>query len=359
MKRKLTGLFITATALFSTIESNAQTCPPPQPSGICNRACWTARAPTCTISYMSAPNRAIIHHTAVAGHWNTTSLETSKPSLRSIQNYHIDNNGWCDVGYNFLLDKFGNIFEARYNSISSNTRGIINNKCATESYQFTIMGYMHTPYNHNPDANLRGRLYDVIAWKMPSGWTPYGSDAPCGTTVGRVDGHRKVYATACPGDVFFNTYLTTTYTGGDVRNGIASRRTCAIIIDNPSATVVGTWATGTTSVDRYGADFRWRSKGNGASYLQFTPNIVTAGNYQVYAWHAQGSNRATDARHLITYNGGSTTVNVNQQINGGKWNLLGTYNFAAGTAGNIRIHDGHADSTKIVVADAVRFVKVP
>jgi endoglucanase len=97
----------------------------------------------------------------------------------------------------------------------------------------------------------------------------------------------------------------------------------------------------------------------GGSYGTFTPNITKAGNYQVYAWHAQGSNRATDAKHVITYNGGSVTVDVNQQINGGKWNFLGTYNFAAGTTGYVRIHDAHVDSTKIVVADAVRFVYVP
>lgn len=359
MKSKLITGLGAAAALLTSFDSIAQTCQAPQPANICNRSCWVARAPTCTITYMTSVNRAIIHHTAVATHWNTTTLDTSKPSLRSIQNYHIDNNGWCDIGYHFVLDKFGNIFEGRHNSMTSLTRGIINASCVTDSFNFTIMGYMHTPYNHNPDANLRGRLYDLIAWKMPAGWTPYGSDAPCGTTVGRVDGHRKVYATACPGDVFYNTYLTTNYTGGDVRNGIASRRTCAIIIDNPSATVVGTWATGTTSTDRYGADFRWRSKGTGASYVQYTPNIGTPGNYQVYAWHAQGSNRATDAKHLISYNGGSTTVNVNQQINGGQWNLLGTFNFATGTSGYVRIHDGHVDTTKVVVADAVRFVKVP
>jgi hypothetical protein len=351
----LTGSVLALTAL----DAAAQTCPAPQPSGICNRACWAARAPNCTITTMSTLNRVILHHTAVATHWNTTSIDTSKPSVRSIQNYHMDNNGWCDIGYHFVIDKFGNIFEGRYNSMTQLTRGIIHADCVTDNFNFTLMGYCHTPYNNDPSATCRGRIYDLIAWRMPAGWSPYGSDVPCTTTVGKVAGHRNVSATACPGDIFYNNYITANYSGGDARNGIAARRTCAIILDNPSATFVGTWATGTTSTDRYGADFRWRSHGTGASYGTFTPNIVTAGNYQVWEWHPQGTNRATDAKHTVNHAGGSTLVNVNQQINGGKWNLLGTFNFAAGTSGNVRIADNHSDSTKVVTADAIRFVYVP
>jgi hypothetical protein len=133
-----------------------------------------------------------------------------------------------------------------------------------------------------------------------------------------------------------------------------------IIIDNSAATVTGTWSTGTSSTDKYGADYRYKSGvAGGPNSLKFTPNISTAGNYQVYEWHSQGSNRPTDAKHVITYNGGTTTLNVNQQINGGGWRLLGTFNFAAGTAGNIRITDGHADTTKVVMADGIKLVKVP
>src|SRR5688572_29380935 len=136
MKLKLVTCLGAAATLFTTFDSIAQTCQAPQPANICNRSCWTARAPTCAITYMTSVNRAIIHHTAVATHWNTTSLDTSKPSLRSIQNYHIDNNGWCDTGYHFLLDKFGNIFEGRHNSLTSMTRGIINASCVTDSFNF-------------------------------------------------------------------------------------------------------------------------------------------------------------------------------------------------------------------------------
>jgi hypothetical protein len=132
-----------------------------------------------------------------------------------------------------------------------------------------------------------------------------------------------------------------------------------IVIDNPAATVVGSWSTGTSAVDRFGADYRYKSGGGGSSYLQYTPNVATAGTYQIFEWHSQGSNLSTNARYEITYNGGVQTVAVNQQANGGRWNLLGTFNLASGTAGFVRITDGHSDTAQVVIADGIKFVYSP
>ncbi len=131
-----------------------------------------------------------------------------------------------------------------------------------------------------------------------------------------------------------------------------------IIIDNPQATVVGTWSTGTSAVDKYGTDYRYKSGAGGANYLQYTPGIPTSGHWQVFEWHSQGSNRTTNGRYTITYNGGSTTVQVNQQAGGGAWNLLGTFNFVAGQ-GDVKITDGHTDTAQVVIADAIKFVYSP
>lgn len=146
--------------------------------------------------------------------------------------------------------------------------------------------------------------------------------------------------------------------GGSSTNSLQASGTTTfeIVIDNPSATVVGTWSSGTGSADKFGSDYRFKNGGTGAAYLQYTPNITTPGNYDIYEWHPQGANRTVAAPFTITYNGGSTTVTLNQQINGGKWNLLGTFNLASGTVGNVRISDNFADSANVVMADAVKFV---
>ena len=130
-----------------------------------------------------------------------------------------------------------------------------------------------------------------------------------------------------------------------------------LIIDNTNAAVIGTnWSTGTSSVDKYGPDYRFDSQGTGANYLQYIPLIPEKGPYQVYAWYPQGSNRTTNAPYVIDYNGGTQTVFVNQQTNGGQWNLLGKYIFTAGTSGDVKITDGFPDAGKVVMADAVKFV---
>ncbi|MDB6029280.1 MAG: hypothetical protein JWM68_5503 [Verrucomicrobiales bacterium] len=129
-----------------------------------------------------------------------------------------------------------------------------------------------------------------------------------------------------------------------------------IIIDNPAATVVGSWSTGTTATDKFGTDYRYKSQGTGAAYFQFTPNILTAGDYNVYEWHTQGANRDLATPHVISYNGGTTTLNVNQQVGGGAWNLLGTFNFITGTTKYVRITDAISTAGQIALADAIKFV---
>jgi hypothetical protein len=131
-----------------------------------------------------------------------------------------------------------------------------------------------------------------------------------------------------------------------------------IIIDNPAATVTGTWSTGTSATDKFGSDYRFKSAGTGTAYLKYTPTIPTAGRYQVYEWHSVGSNRTTLAPFVVTFNGGTATVHLNEQVNGGQWNSIGTFTFAAGTGGSVKITDNFTDSTKIVIADGIKLVYV-
>jgi hypothetical protein len=105
----------------------------------------------------------------------------------------------------------------------------------------------------------------------------------------------------------------------------------------------------------------YHAPGSGAT-ATWRPNIHTTANYKVYARWSAGPDRATDAPFTIYYYDvtiqddcypmviSTETVRVNQQINGGQWNYLGTYAFAAGTSCYVVLSN---DADGNVIADAV------
>jgi hypothetical protein len=184
---------------------------------ICDRPCWRARVPRAAIAQMPALTRAVIHHSATASDDNTTSRETSKAKVRAIQNYHMDVNGWSDIGYHFLVDKLGNSFEGRSGSMGSLPRGA-HDGTNESSFGFVMMGYLHSPYSQQPSAAMRCALYHLIAWKLPDPFDGLGSGTyGARSSVGFLSGHRDVAATACPGDRMFTPYLGLDFYGGEAR----------------------------------------------------------------------------------------------------------------------------------------------
>ena len=175
----------------------AQSCRPALPY-YCNRTCWGARAPQSTITTMSALNRAVNHHTANTSDYDTTGEADTKPKVRAIQNYHMDVNGWCDIGYHFLVNKQGNIFSGRLDSgtVSKNVRGA-HDGCNDNSFGFNLMGnYEVNAVTSAGQANLE----KIIACRMPDGWVATGTGSTyCNGITDKVIGHRQVFATACPG----------------------------------------------------------------------------------------------------------------------------------------------------------------
>jgi len=129
-----------------------------------------------------------------------------------------------------------------------------------------------------------------------------------------------------------------------------------IIIDNPQATLVGSWFTGTASTDKYGADYYYCTTATSETKsAKWTPSIIVAGVYDVYVWYPQGANRSQVAPYTCYYNGGSQTHTVNQQSGGGRWNLIGRHSFAAGTAGYVKLGNGTGETSLNVMADAIKF----
>ena len=130
-----------------------------------------------------------------------------------------------------------------------------------------------------------------------------------------------------------------------------------VIVDNPSATFVGSWTTATSATDKYGADYRYCNQStSGSNTATYTPNIpTTASDWQVYTWYPTVSTSSTATQFKIQHALGETTVTISQSANRGVWVLLGTYTMNAGTGNYARITNYHASSTRRAIADGMRF----
>lgn len=123
--------------------------------------------------------------------------------------------------------------------------------------------------------------------------------------------------------------------------------------DSDGITVTGTWTAATSASWYYGSNYLYASS-TGTNSVRYTPTIPVAGTYDVYLRWTENANRASNAPVDIVYAGGTQTVSVNEQTNGGAWVLLGTFAFDAGTTGSVLVRNTGANG--FVVADAVKFV---
>ena len=106
--------------------------------------------------------------------------------------------------------------------------------------------------------------------------------------------------------------------------------------------------------EHYGGSHHYNGQiGSGQDTATWSFTVPKPGNYDVYAWWWWGDYRPPDVPYTVNHSGDSTTVRVDQRVNGGRWNLLGTFHFQ--DEGWVRVSDD-VSSGRDVVADAVRLV---
>jgi hypothetical protein len=107
--------------------SRVTTAPPRQLSqagtpAIVSRAAWGAEEEIVRARPLIASTLklAIVHHTAGT---NSYTPAQSAAIVRGIEVYHVQGNGWNDIGYNFLVDRYGTVYEGRGGGIEKNVIG--------------------------------------------------------------------------------------------------------------------------------------------------------------------------------------------------------------------------------------------
>lgn len=176
--------------------SNACFCTIPDVS---DRAGWcpSGQCPPGNNPATTVVSHLIVHHSAspnAASDWAAV--------VRSFWNQHVNVNGWDDVGYNYLIDPNGVIYEGRGNNIrgahfcakNSNTMGV----CVIGDFT-----------NVQPSAAALGSLSKLLAWKLCEnslGGLIESFHPQSNAQLHTIAGHRQGCATACPGDAFFPTF---------------------------------------------------------------------------------------------------------------------------------------------------------
>ena len=140
-----------------------------------------------------------VHHTVTT---NDYSREDTPAIVLGICRFHRNSNGWDDIGYNFLVDKFGVLYEGRAGGIDQPVVGAQVAGLNTKSFGVANIGTFTD--QRQSGAALRS-LARLIRWKLPLHGAPTSGrttvvNAGGGTLrLNRVSGHRDGNSTACPG----------------------------------------------------------------------------------------------------------------------------------------------------------------
>lgn len=300
----------------------------------------------------------ILHHTV------TSSGADSAAIVRAIWLYHYNRSGFGhDIGYNYLVDKDGLIFEGHLGG--DDVVGTHSGAANTGSMALSMIGDYTSI---TPPEAMRNAAANLFAWKADQkGIDVFDASRLPNMSWGlpHVSGHRDVYGTtACPGD---SGHPWVPWLRDEVARRIGFTPEHIYFDEEDPATHFTrspiNWNS-TASIGYCGynrnAWYTWSVTDPAAStnWAEWRPKIPVAGRYElsVYAPYCYTRRDDTDgARYEINHAGGRSTVTVAQGNRLSLWTSLGEYPLSAGTGNMLRLTDlTTTDSGKGVWFDAIR-----
>ena len=151
---------------------------------VVSRSQWGAALPNKICGNVVAPYRMAIHHTAVP------SGDMGNPAvrMRQMQSYHMNNLGWCDIGYHFVVSQSGQIFQGRSRS-NRPAAHVVNQNAGNVGISFIANFNSQTPTNTQLNTGA-----DIIRWVHQTHGVQLNRT--------RIRGHREHAGqnTSCPGN---------------------------------------------------------------------------------------------------------------------------------------------------------------
>ena len=183
---------------------------PGQPVNIISRAAWGANESIRRGGRLceNGIRAGVVHHSATGNDYAPTD---SAAIVRSIYEYHTLTQGWGDIGYNALVDKYGQVFEGRFGGITNPVEGVHTGGFNADTWGVCMIGdFSQAP----PTPEQLRAVGQLLGWRLAmDGVNPKGTVAltsaggpntlvPRGatSTLPSIFGHRDVGETACPGN---------------------------------------------------------------------------------------------------------------------------------------------------------------
>ncbi len=160
--------------------------------------------------YTGTVKMAFVHHTATT---NDYSCKQAPSIIRGIYRYHVVSLGWRDIGYNFLIDKCGTIYEGRAGGVREPVQGAHTLGFNKDSMGVAVIGSFQKT---DPPKAATDALAKITAWKLglfdrdPQGTVTMTSEGSGKYGRGEkvrmnvISGHRDGYRTECPGQKLYD-----------------------------------------------------------------------------------------------------------------------------------------------------------
>ncbi len=334
---------------------------------VVSRQVWCT-APECNYSdgleYRSVTH-LIVHHTV-----SSNSSSDWAATVRAIWQFHTFSRKWGDIGYNYLVDMNGVLYEGHLggDDVVGTHASAANAGSMALSFigTFTAANYPNLPGIAPPPA-MKNAAAELFAWKADQkNIDVYSASRLPNMSWGlpHLMGHRDVYGgtnTECPGD---QAHDIIPWLRDEISRRIGFVTPYVYVSETSSAFSMsnsGNWSTAKGQCGYNGhAYYTWSTTDPNSStnWGEWRPNLPIGDFYevQVYAPYCDTDRGETyGATYTISHANGTSTVVANHQDNVGLWMSLGTFYFNAGNGGKIRLTDlTTSDSGRGVWFDDIR-----
>lgn len=271
---------------------------------------------TWPLSYPKEIKKIVIHHTS-----STKNLDDPQKAIRDIYAWHTLSRGWGDIGYNYIIDQQGNIYEGRFGG-----EMVVGAHSGTGNFGSIGIALLGNYQDNEPPEAVLNALVKLIKNKAQLyNIDTTGSSMFRGEFTYNILGHKDFMSTACPGEKLYDliplirelSKVSTVSTANTAKSSLFAWNSDIppIISINPNSKKMGNLTIKNISnqvLDR-NIYFKVKNNQNAKTFLKNSGNILTG----ILAKDLQPGESATIQVLLnTTITSGSGLIELQPIING-------------------------------------------